>query len=476
MGLTFEWLRNNRDLALRQVVEPTAAEFDVVQTSELEDASEFIQPNSLVLTVGIAFNGRETSLGPYIDHLADAGAVAIGFGTGLTFPALPHTVIDTATRRGIGLFDVPRHVPFISIVTAAHQEQRRLAHLEQQQLFDAQERLTKTATRGSLDALLTEAAATLHARVTISTAQGTVVGVGDSGETGPTTHRTSYRMTAGSERHHEIEVRSTRELTPASRSLIRHVAGLADMLLARPFELRAARNELNSFALSVRLGLGTETDLLPTAFDSPVDADGLTRPVIVAADNARALTRARASLDDSAEHAGQFLYTAPLDTASFLLLVRGDQPIPDLLASFGPSARQVRIAVGRRIAATDLTLSHLRALRTRAGLLALGEHSLPDATALPWLTEPAVVTALSARHAELFDRLRHLDDRDGTDYARTLTVYLRHGGQLVHTADALGIHRHTARNRIAKIQELCEIDLSDPATFAETFFASLVEE
>ncbi|WP_288832677.1 helix-turn-helix domain-containing protein [uncultured Corynebacterium sp.] len=47
------------------------------------------------------------------------------------------------------------------------------------------------------------------------------------------------------------------------------------------------------------------------------------------------------------------------------------------------------------------------------------------------------------------------------------------GGQLAQTAEALGIHRHTARNRIARIQELCDVDLSDPATFAEIFFASL---
>ena len=67
------------------------------------------------------------------------------------------------------------------------------------------------------------------------------------------------------------------------------------------------------------------------------------------------------------------------------------------------------------------------------------------------------------------------DTKHQTDYARTLAVFLQQGGQLGHTAEALGIHRHTARSRIARIQELCGIDLSDPATFAEAFFAATAE-
>ena len=89
MDLHFSWLVNNRPLALVQLVAPGSATFSVVQPSELEDASEFIQPHSLVLTVGIAFKDREEHLAAYIDHLADAGAVAVGFGTGLIFQAVP---------------------------------------------------------------------------------------------------------------------------------------------------------------------------------------------------------------------------------------------------------------------------------------------------------------------------------------------------------------------------------------------------
>ncbi|WP_291314429.1 PucR family transcriptional regulator [Corynebacterium sp. UBA2622] len=481
MELNFGWLLNKRSLALRQIVPPSAPGFTVVQPSELEDASEFIQPHALVLTVGIAFRDREPELGRYIDHLADAGAVAVGFGTGLTFSSVPPIVEQTARRRGIGLFEVPRRIPFISIVTAAHQEQRRRAYAEQQKLFDAQEHLTHTATAGSLDLLLEAAAEHLEARVSISTAQDTVVGKASSPravereKAGERLHYSSYRMSDRAGRHHVIEVHSVDPLTAETRSLVRHCAGLADMLLARPTELRAARNDLNSFALSLRLGLGADSALLPAVFDSPTDEDGFTRPIVIAADNPRSLDRARAALDAAAEADGHFLYAAAVDHTTLLLLVRADQPVDEVLGAFGSAGRRVRVAVGRCVAAADLTAPHVEALKTRAGLLAPGEHSLPEAVHVPWLAEPAVATALAARHTELFGRLRREDELHGTDYARTLTVFVRHGGQLTHTAEALGIHRHTARNRMARIQDICEIDLSDPATFAETFFSSLVK-
>ncbi|WP_230471764.1 helix-turn-helix domain-containing protein [Corynebacterium fournieri] len=83
--------------------------------------------------------------------------------------------------------------------------------------------------------------------------------------------------------------------------------------------------------------------------------------------------------------------------------------------------------------------------------------------------------ALVAQRRELFGVLEAEDAARNTDYARTLSVFLQHGGQLAHTADALGVHRHTVRSRMARIQKLCGIDLSDPATFAEAFFAATAE-
>ena len=478
MDLTFAWLLHKQELALRELVAPSTKHFSLAQTNELEDATEFIQPESLVLTVGIAFKDHPTDLGRYIDHLADAGAVAVGFGTGLTFDAVPEQVLDAARRRGIGVFEVPRRIPFISIVTAIHQEQRRRTQVEQQQLIDAQEHLTRSAIPGSLDMLASAAAELLDASVRITGPGAAPVAVAESAgysaavERGERMRSSTQRLVSGPQRPYSLQIRSHRR-PPAA--LVRHCAGLADMLLARPAELRAARNELNAFALSARFGLGDSTTLLPRGFDTPIDDSGLTRPVVITADRPRALEQARAALDSAAEAHGHFLYAAALDAVSMVVLVHPEHSGADLLESLGSVAQRVRVAVGRPVPAAELAEPHIRALKARCAVLALGGSALPGSSRASWLTEPAVAEALVAQRRELFGVLEAEDAVRNTDYARTLSVFLQHGGQLAHTADALGVHRHTVRSRMARIQKLCGIDLSDPATFAEAFFAATAE-
>lgn len=469
MDLSFSWLRNTSSLSLTELVSPAASTFTIAQPSELEDASEFIQPHALVLTVGIAFKDRPEKLGNYIDHLADAGAVAVGFGTGLTFAEVPELVIDTARRRGLGLYEVPRRIPFISIITAIHQEQQRRQSREQQLLIDAQERLTTSAIPGSMEGLLRESAQLFGARVRLFALDRSMVAEAQSVDFDPavSARTVTHRLAHGS-----LEVRSARSIPPA---LIRHCAGLADMLLARPVELRNARNELNAFALALRFNLLDATTSLPASLSTPTSEDGLTRPVVVSADQSRALERARAALDSDAQARGQFLYATSVGADSFLVLFHPSHSTAEILSAFGPAGRRVRVVIGRPVLATKLDAEHIRSLQTRCLTLALGDHALPGSAEVSWLAEPAVAQALRTQREELLGRLEHEDNLRGTEYARTLTVFLRHNAQLSATAEALGIHRHTVRARMAKIQDLCEIDLSDPATVAQAYFAVAVD-
>jgi purine catabolism regulator len=59
-------------------------------------------------------------------------------------------------------------------------------------------------------------------------------------------------------------------------------------------------------------------------------------------------------------------------------------------------------------------------------------------------------------------RLRRLLKEQQADLFHTLEVYLDAGGNGVATADLLTIHRSTLNYRLARIAEICEVDLSDP--------------
>ena len=59
--------------------------------------------------------------------------------------------------------------------------------------------------------------------------------------------------------------------------------------------------------------------------------------------------------------------------------------------------------------------------------------------------------------------LRQLLSEKQADLFHTLETYLDAGGNSVHTADALHIHRSTLNYRLARIREICAVDLSSPS-------------
>lgn len=59
-------------------------------------------------------------------------------------------------------------------------------------------------------------------------------------------------------------------------------------------------------------------------------------------------------------------------------------------------------------------------------------------------------------------RLKQIDEERGTDFYLTLKEYLYSGKNIISTAEKLYIHRSTLTYRLGRIQELTELDFSDP--------------
>ena len=480
----FAFLAENQHLGLTEIVPPAQPSFTVVQTNELEKPGNFIQPESFVLTVGAAFRDREEDLHNYIAHLAGKGAVAIGFGISSVFDAVPEAVVDSVREQGIGLFEVSRPVPFSRILSAVNDERHRRTTAEQQQrdhaqqlLLQAQEKLTRTATSGELRALTRDAAEALEARVRIKDPNGRLLAeqVSRSFNAMKKTYSSSYKISSETQQPYTVEVTSTRAITDEDRSLIRHYAGLAATLLARPAQLRRIHNQLNSFALRLQLGINDgaddSSDLYADTLDSPLDADGFTRPIVIAAQSRLAMQTVWEKLDREAQQRDELLHALNISEAAFLLAVRPEASVRSVLDDLGEHSDRVRIAVGSPVQLKQLTLEQIDQLALRTKTLKPGDVAQTNDSGLPWLREPGVAEALAARYEEIFGRLVSYDAAHGTDYEITLAQYLRHSAQLGGTAEALGVHRHTVRTRIAKIQKLCEISLDNPAHFSEAYLA-----
>lgn len=63
------------------------------------------------------------------------------------------------------------------------------------------------------------------------------------------------------------------------------------------------------------------------------------------------------------------------------------------------------------------------------------------------------------------------DRESGTDYIKTLQVYIQQKGKINEVSDVLYVHPNTLRNRIKKIEELTGIDLQDPEEFMNLIVA-----
>lgn len=473
--LSFRWLFAQTSLNITELHPASIPEFSTVQISELEDASEFIVSGAVVLTIGATFKNREADLPAYIERLVDAGAVAIGFGIGSPFDHVPEQVISTAAHRGVGVFAIPPEVSFLSVVTAVNNEQQRRIQRAHNQLLAAQGALTDIAARsthGNVDKLLAHAATALSARVTVidSAYPNTPIATAGASNLGTSkTFFTSYVFPVLGKPEHSIKVTAAAQISPQSRSLIRHCAGLVALLLARPAKLHSARQELNTLALSLQL---THPGELPASFDFPTDSSGRTCPVVVATTSSRVLRSAFNSLDANAHHFDLELFTICFDDLAMTFLLPADEDPSAIAKLLGPARRNVRVMVGSPTELSALTMDHVVALRKRADSFQLGQVMFESKPRYTWLTDPTLVASMAARYDELFGALPETEP----ELFAALSCFLEADSKHNKVADQLQIHRHTARARVEKAADLCDLDLSDPTARAEAIMALTAKE
>ncbi|MEU7242031.1 helix-turn-helix domain-containing protein [Streptomyces sparsogenes] len=72
--------------------------------------------------------------------------------------------------------------------------------------------------------------------------------------------------------------------------------------------------------------------------------------------------------------------------------------------------------------------------------------------------------------------VRAHDERRGTDLLRTLRAYLEHGGRTSEVGAELMVHANTVLNRVARLENLLDVDLADPRARLEIQLALMVAD
>ncbi len=168
----------------------TALEREVrwAAVTELPDPAPFLSGGELILTTGLQQQSAQQQR-DFISNICQAGAVAIGFGTGLTHPTVPPAVIEAAAEVDLPLCEVPYSVPFLAIdrFVADHvlaQHYRRSTRLLE--TYDQLSRAVLSA--DALDGLIAHLQSSIGAPVAVIGLDGEILSSSPRSAMWPLTH------------------------------------------------------------------------------------------------------------------------------------------------------------------------------------------------------------------------------------------------------------------------------------------------
>ncbi|MDO5032128.1 PucR family transcriptional regulator [Corynebacterium sp.] len=485
--LSFDWLAASEELGL-EVFHNSGAQFSVVHPCELEDPREFVHAGAIIVLTGIAFTGRPEALAEYTRAMAAHGVAGIGLGVGLVFDAVPESMIAAARESNISLFSVPREVPFVSLLAAVHDElvERRQAALAA--FIESQEQLNAAAARG-LDSLLGETAALIDAHVALADFEGRVFSQAENTRLGAVTFAPiieaardrnfsvagktgqwwtiAQRLATRGDNSFGIVAAALEPFTQNQRALLKQAAGLAELMVKRPQELRAAQGELNRLAIAIQLGLEQTEDPMKHIFRTVGDAEGRVRPLLIKSENPRRHRRFAEELDARLADHGRLLFLLDLDEETSVVLFRGSRTMKNIQDLLRDIRGNKRVVVGAPIPWKELSMSLVKEMESVAFGLQPGMLVGPESRTLTWVNDERIRDVIEYRVEETWRKLREYDAAHGTEMERTLEMLLRNGGHVSRTADAMNAHRHTIRKRVADLEDLLELDLKDPVVAAE---------
>lgn len=483
--ITVDWLAHQAELGLTVVAGAQHADRTIrwAHAIELADPAPYLSGGELVMTTGISVGKTRKAQYEYVSRLVAAEAAALAFDTGTSFRQVPEGVLAAGDELGLPVLRVPASTPFIAItrvvIDAINADQLKSV----QRTLELQERLARQTLKGGIPALIDALSKALTATTVVLSTDGRLLAGG-----GPDTDRvtelavgligakpgraepatrvvpdgdgycTLQTLRAGSVARGYLAVRSGRPLSSPDRLLVAHAVSLISIELEKPSRVLDAEQRLRTAVTrSLVDSAGPAGPAEPTVlryFGFEPDDE----VVSVAMTGVGPILAAEAHIQQILHRAGSpFLMSSSREDIVVIVPANGRDRIPllinDLRTELGLPV------VGGLSGAGPLTDIALLANRARTAARA------PSGDALRRYDELGVFEALLGSRTPdelrvLSDVLRPLDDQG---LLATLTGFLEHNGHLENAAAALGVHRHTMRNRLGRIAELlgCGVDSAD---------------
>ncbi|MEU8571140.1 PucR family transcriptional regulator [Streptomyces pathocidini] len=502
--------------------------------SELEDPVPYLEGGELLLTTAMKLDAEDpAAMRRYVRRLTDAGVVGLGFAVGVNYEDIPKALVEAAEEQDLPLLEVPRRTPFIAISKAVSAAIAADQYRAVTAGFDAQRELTRAALGdGGPTALLTRLAAHVDGWAALYDASGAVVAAAPewaarrAARLASDVVRLRERPAPASavvgipdDREDRVELQSlgtgrrTRgvlavgtgaPLGTAERYAVHSAIALLTLTTERSRALHDAEQRLGAAVL--RMLLAGEPDHARTVagslygglLDAPFRllvaevAPGVP-PETAPGGEAEApdpLTALTDALDAAAARSGEYVIAVP-DGERLVVLapdggaavaacaeyaerseaLRGAEARPherSAAAEGGELAIGLSAPAGPIAAATAFRQAEqaLSVARRRGRTLVEHEH-VAAGSVLPLLADDAV-----RAFADGMLRALHEHDAKGRgDLVSSLRAWLSRHGQWDAAAADLGVHRHTLRYRMRRVEEILGRSLDDPDARMELWLA-----
>jgi purine catabolism regulator len=461
-----------------------------VHVSELADPGEYLEGGELLLVTGMGL--KAVPMDTYVRRLVETGVVGLGFGVGVVHRAVPAALRRACAAQGLPLLAVPRPVPFLAISKAVASAVAREQYETLAAAYDAQHALTRAAldpdgaaavvaTLARLIkgwAVLTDPAGRpVHAQPAAARQRAAALG----GELARLRGHGPRSSAALAEHGREVVIQglgaggrlrgflaagTEGRLSAVDRTVVTLAVPLLALALERSRQLAGAERALRAAVLDLALGgeagsgavRATATLLVGAAVDGPwqvaaVADDAPGEQLVAALEDALppALLRLDGDAVAVATPAG-----AGADALAGLVSRR-----PDLVA--GVSAAHPFDRLDAAFAEAGRALAVAR--RDERRLVRFGE-----------ITEGGLVgllagDAVRAYAESLLAPLAGYGAQARGSLVESLRVWLAHNGQWDTAAAELGVHRHTLRYRMGRVERLLGRPLSSATTRMELWLA-----